>query len=387
MYSIFICMQFFSVLRPKDKSRTKTTKGRIAVCLFFACILNPDDALYWIVYLLADRLVPHPPLHPAGSVESIAHALNRIAQRQNARKYAARRPVVSALKAASQPSMATDRTPSQESSQEQPSADCDVLAANSNSSNSQDYVTPVPSYGTKVRQSYEPSSAISESASTWRDSPFYPSNAQSAVSQVTPISTNTWTDVHSGTPNSSSRQSFNKYHRSVPHTNSKRDISMSADTAKHHYGTPASLDLLHRIQLHNKAISRYIEMQRQHQTPPLSVHQPISLSTNPSSLCSTSKKQPTPTSSEYHSTSAPSFKFVVPHPPSTPKPNFMAGTHHRGVIRTTPISMWFCVLVFMLLYTCTNLPVRQFATSDCVCMTLYYSGHPYSSSESSSDTY
>ena len=340
---LFVC-NFFQFCDPKTNQGPRQPKVESLCAFFFACLLDTDNALCWIVYLLADRLVPHPPLHPAGSVESIAHALNRIAQRQNARKYAARRPVVSALKAASQPSMATDRTPLQESSQEQPSADCDVLAANSNSSNSQDYVAPVPSYGTKVRQSYEPSSAISESASTWRDSPFYSSNAQSAVSQVTPISHNTWTDSHNGTPNSSSRQSFNKYHRSVPHTNSKRDISnVSADTAERHYGTPASLDLLHRIQLHNKAISRYIEMQRQHQTPPLSIHQPISHSTNPSSLCSSSsKKQPTPTSSEYHdctSTSAPSFKFVVPHPPSTPKPNFMAGTHHRGVIRTTPISM------------------------------------------------
>ena len=299
---------------------------------------------------LLDRLMPHPPLHPAGSVESIAHALNRITQRQNARKYAAKRPVVSALKAASQPSMVTDQTLSQESSQEQESADCDVLAANSNNSNSQEYVIPVPSYGTKVNRSYERSSAISENTSTWKNSPFYPpatQNAQSAVSQITPISANTWTNIHNGISNSSiphTCQSFmtNKGHpSSSPHTNSRCDVSdMSADTAKHHYGTPASLDLLRRIQLHNKAISRYIEMQRQHQTPPLSVHRPSPASANPSRLCH-SKKQPTPTSSEYHdctSTSAPSFKFVVPHPPSTPKPNFVPGGH-RGIIRTTPISM------------------------------------------------
>ena len=121
---------------------------RYSHTLFAYMLHNTDIVLCTIVclfYLLADRLVPHPPLHPAGSVESIAHALNRITQRQNARKYTARRPVVSALKAASRPSMATNQTLSQESSQEQESTDCDVLAANSNNSNSREYVTPVPS--------------------------------------------------------------------------------------------------------------------------------------------------------------------------------------------------------------------------------------------------
>ena len=254
--------------------------------------------------------------------------------------------------------MVTDRTLSQESSQEQEqeSADCDVLAANSNNSNSQEYVTPVPSYGTKVNRSYAPTSAISENTSMWRNSHFYPpstQNAQSAVSQVTPISANTWTNIHNGTSSNNSstphtRQSCSKDHPQVSsvssRANSKRGVTesdSSANTAKRHYGTPASLDLLRRIQLHNKAISHYIEMQRQHQTPPLSVHQPSSSpATDPSRFCH-SKKQPTPTSSEYHdctSTSAPSFKFVVPHPPSTPKPNFTVGSH-RGVIRTTPVSM------------------------------------------------
>ena len=311
------------------------------------------SSLGYLFYFL-DRVAPHPPLHPAGSVESIAHALNRITQRQNARKYAARRPLVGALKAASQPSIVTDRTLSQESSQEQDSTDCDVLAANSNNSNSREYVIPAPSYGTKVNQSCELTSAISDSASMRRNSPFYPpaaQNAQSVVSQVASISANTWKNVHNGTPYPSiphTRQSFNKDQPSVSSlTNSKRIVTgMSADTARRHYGTPASLDLLHRIQLHNKAISRYIEMQRQHQTPPsTSVHQPSSVSTNQGSRshCHSDKKQPTPTSSEYHdygtSASAPSFKFVVPHPPSTPKPNFMAGTQHRGVIRIAPISM------------------------------------------------
>ena len=259
-----------------------------------------------------------------------------------------------ALKAASQPSIITDRTLSQESSQEQDGMDCDVLATNSNNSNSREYIIPAPSYGTKVNRSYESTLAISGSSSMWRTSPFYPptaQNAQLAVSQVTPISANTWTSAHNGTPNPSTphtRQSFNKDHPSASSlNNSKRVVTgMSADTAKRHYGSPASLDLLRRIQLHNKAISRYIEMQRQHQTPPpTSVHQSSSVSTNRSS-CSCGhgdKKQPTPTSSECHdygtSTSAPSFKFVVPRPPSTPKPNFMAGTQHRGVIRTAPISM------------------------------------------------
>ncbi len=259
-----------------------------------------------------------------------------------------------ALKAASQPSMMADRTLSQESSQEQDGTDCDdaVLAANSNNSNSREYVTPAPSYGTKVNRSYEPTSTNYDSTSIWRNSPFYPQtaqNAHSAVSQVTPISTNTWTNVYNGTPNFSSthhtRQSLNKDHPLVSSlTSSKRVVTnnvMSADTANRHYGTPASLDLLHRIQLHNKAISRYIEMQRQHQTPPLSgsVHQSGS---SQSRLCHSDKKQPTSSSSEYHdctSASAPSFKFVVPRPPSTPKPNSMAGTQRRGVIRTAPISM------------------------------------------------
>ena len=291
--------------------------------LSFAYMVN-IHVLDWLL----DHLVPHPPLHPAGSVESIAHALNRITQRQNARKYTARRPVVSALKAASQPRMVTNRTLSQESSQEQESTDCDVLAANSNNSNSQEHVTPVPNYGTKVNRLYEQSSAISENTSMWRNSPFYPpttQNAQSAVSQVTPISANIWTNVHNDTHNSS-----------TPHTCQSLNKGHSLSSR----GTPASVDLLRRIQLHNKAISHYIEMQRQYQTPPLSVHQPSSVST-PTRSCN-SKKQPTPTPSEYHdctSTSAPSFKFVVPHPPSTPKPNFVPGDH-RGVIRTIPVSMW-----------------------------------------------
>ena len=261
-----------------------------------------------------------------------------------------------ALKAASQPSIVTDRTLSQESSQEQDGMDCDVLATNSNNSNSREYVTPAPSYDTKVNRSYESTLAISGSASMWRNSPFYPptaQNAQLAVSQVTPISANTWTSAYDDTPQSSTphtRQSFNKDHPSVSSLNNSRRVvtGMSADTAKRHYGSPASLDLLRRIQLHNKAISRYIEMQRQHQTPPPtsgSVHQSSSVSANRGSRSHDhgDKKQPTPTSSECHdygtSASAPSFKFVVPRPPSTPKPNFMAGTQHRGVIRTAPVSM------------------------------------------------
>ena len=250
--------------------------------------------------------------------------------------------MVGALKAASQSNVMNDCTLSQESSQEQESADYDAIAANSNNCNSSEYLSPVPSYGTKVNRLYEPSSAISES--TWRNSPFYPQathNVQSAVSQVTP-------SIHKGTPNSSplaphTHHSLEDHPSFSPHTsngkNKHKNVSdTSADIAKHHYGMPASLDLLRRIQLHNKAISHYIEMQRQHQTPPLSVYRPSSISTNPSHL-SHKKKQPTPSSSEYHdctSCSAPSFKFVVPHPPSTPKPNFVPG-NHRGVIRTTPI--------------------------------------------------
>ena len=348
-----MCCNFFPVLRPKEKSKNKTSKGNSHT--FLAHIPIRLSSLGYLFCFL-DRLAPHPPLYPAGSVESIAHALNRITQRQNARKYEARRPLVGALKAASQPSIVTDRTLSQESSQEQDGMDCDILAANSNNSNSREYmyVTPAPSYGTKVNRSYESTLAISGSSSMRRTSPFYPptaQNAQLAVSQVTPISANTWTSAHDGTPNPSTphiRQSFNKDHPSVSSLNNGKRVvtGMSADTAKRHYGSPASLDLLRRIQLHNKAISRYIEMQRQHQTPPpTSIHQSSSVSVNRGSHSHghSDKKPPTPTSSDCHdygtSASAPSFKFVVPCPPSTPKPNFMAGTQHRGVIRTAPVSM------------------------------------------------
>ena len=246
--------------------------------------------------------------------------------------------MVSALKAASQSSVVTAQTLSQESTQERESVDYDVIAENSNNSNNREYVTPVPSYGAQVN----PSSAISQS--TWRNSPFFTpttQNAQSAVSQITPNLASPWTihnSTHSSTPHT--RQSFED-HPSFSHrtTSNKGHGDKSATTAQRRYGTSASLDLLRRIQLHNKAISHYIEMQRQHQTP-LSVNQPSSTPTNPSCLVHY-KKQPTPTSLESHdctSNSAPHFKFVVPHPPSTPKPNFILGGH-RGVIRTIPISM------------------------------------------------
>ena len=250
--------------------------------------------------------------------------------------------MVGALKAASQSSVVTDQTLSQESSQERENVDYDVITANSNNSNSREYFQPVLNYGAKVSPSYKPSSAISQS--TWRNSPFFTpttQNAQSAVSQVTPNLASPWTihnSTHSPTPHT--HQSFED-HPSFLHrtTSNKGDGDKSATTAQRRYGTSASLDLLRRIQLHNKAISHYIEMQRQHQTP-LSVNQSSSTPTNPSRLVHY-KKQPTPTSSESHdctSNSAPHFKFVVPHPPSTPKPNFILGGH-RGVIRTIPISM------------------------------------------------
>lgn len=335
----------FPVLRPKDNSKAKTAKC-MTTTYYYALLLRPCAQL--LIFFFVDRIVPHPPLHPAGSVESIAHALNRITQRQNARKYAARRPVVSALKAASLARMATADEPSshQERSEEQDGTctPCDVIAVNSNNSNSREYATPVPSRSTKISQSLKPSSAISDSK--WRNFPLCVQTDQNAHSQVTPNSSNVQT-VHAGTHFSTSPtfQSLKDHPSMSCDNNSKHNMSgRTADASRYHHSTSTSLDLLRRIQLHNKAISHYIEMQRLHQAPS-SAHQPSSKSTtayHSRSHLSHNKEKPTPTSlidsHDYSSTPAPTFKFVVPHPPTTPKPNFIPESH-RGVFKMAPFSM------------------------------------------------
>lgn len=305
--------------------------------------------------------MPHPPLHPAGSVESIAHALSRLTQRQNARKYAARRPVVSALKAASQPSPVSAQLLHKESSREQESKpedgiDYDVIAANSNNSNSHSSVTPVPNYGAKINHMQEP--LLSTTTRTQR-SPLSSYTFLSAhdlpisrdphkfhfagsirgcedpsllagehsvfITQVAPNSEiiptnqdNTCSQLFT----SSYLQSTIKGHSPCGSAFTQASSNGVGDSGvKYRHGTPGSPDLLKRIQTHNRAISQYMEMQRQHNLP----HGHI-------------RTQPTPTTSVHHTTSTPSFKFVVPHPPPTPKPNFVLGGH-RGVIRTTPVTM------------------------------------------------
>lgn len=316
-------------------------------------------------------MVPHPPLHPAGSVESIAHALNRLAQRQNERKYATWRPVVGALKAASQPSPVYAQPSTQDSASERiiinepAGADIDdnnmMIAANSNNSNSnhRGYATSVPTSSTIVDHVQQPSpirfdqqsySTYSESCPpTSRDGsglhsyivsseqPTLLGHSTSAISQVTPNSGNACTSSdHTNTHFSTHPQSF-KDHHSFSVSSSVKAANGSTDcdgnkSSKRRYGTAASLDLLMRIQMHNKAISHYIDMQRQHHSP--SIH------TNPSPA---NRKQPIPSSSSSHShttTPAPTFKFVVPCPPSTPKPNSILKSHRvTRVIGTTPIAM------------------------------------------------
>ena len=319
--------------------------------------------------------MPHPALHPAGSVESIAHALNRLTLRQNARKYAvARRPVVSALRAASRQSPVSAQPLPQENSRGRESnatstcsdnIDYGVLVGNSNHSNDGDYATPfIPSYATMKCHNTNSHAQLSPTATlenhTLRNDAHYlcsgPLNYQSFTQQSHPtlsssdqpslfvgeplvysqVMTNYQsTNSYSSSPNiQSSKDSHHSSCLSVstPPDNSASHANKTRKSEKSNSGTSASLDFLKRIQLHNKAISHYIAVQRQRQSPGvLSMNSP---SPPP-------RRQPTPSSLSSHShtvTSAPSFKFVVPHPPSTPKPNFIP-RGHRGVLSTTPISM------------------------------------------------
>ena len=329
-----------------------------------------------------DRIMPHPPLHPAGSVESIAHALNRLTQRQNARKYAARRPVVSALKAASQPSPVSAQPASlpREKSREQENItavveiDYDTFVANSNNSNSNSrgYITPDPNYA----HSY-PSMMSANYDSNWKShrhnvlttfdnvqkdyrhflndtssnqimqnthsnnfvasqdhSSHTATGKLSTESQFTPNTKSSYFhSSHNNTYSPSTPQSFTDHHysTSVP---TQAGVSDGDGSAKRRHGTSASFDLLRRIQEHNKAISHYMQVHRQYQSPTLSSD------TSRSPPC---RQQPTPSSSacQYQTVAnadVPSFKFVVPHPPVTPKPPNFSFRSHRGVTNSTSIS-------------------------------------------------
>lgn len=301
-------------------------------------------------------MVPHPPLHPAGSVESIAHALSRLTQRQNERKYTARRPVVSALKATSQPSPVSTQPPIQKNSskgdENAPAGgevNCIAIAANSNSSNSRDYVTPVPSYVFATEMYQPPPTVVGsrwgdfsqcrsdlQSQNTFQPSGDVTSDEQSTLlvspfSQVTPNSGNTMSCTSSDHNNmhlSPHIQSFQDHHPSLFSSSAQEASGGDRNcSSKHRYGTRASLDLLKRIQMHNKAISHYTDMQRLHHSPSVPASSPV---------CP-SRREPVPSSSSSHShtaISAPSFNFIVPHPPSTPKPNFIL-RGHRGVVGTS----------------------------------------------------
>ena len=310
--------------------------------------------------------MPHPPLHPAGSVESIAHALNRLTQRQNARKYAARRPVVSALKAASQPSPVSAQPASLpgEKSREQENVtavveiDCDTFVTNSNNSNSNSrgYITPDPSYA----HSY-PSMMSANYDSNWKSDRhnvlttfdnvqkdyrcFLNDTSSNQIVQNTHSNNFVATQdhsLHTATGKLSTESQFtpdtknsyfhsshiNTYSPSTPQSG----VSDSEGSAKRCHGTPMSFDLLRRIQEHNKAISHYMQVHRQHQSPTLSSDTPWS---------PPGRQQPTPSSSacQYRtSADVPTFKFVVPHPPVTPKPPNFSFRSHRGVTNSTSIS-------------------------------------------------
>ena len=310
--------------------------------------------------------MPHPPLHPASSVESIAHALTRLTQRQNARKYAAGRPVMSALKAASQPNPESAQPLPHENSKEQRSSSVvcrddninfDVTAGNSNNSNSRDFVIPFPSYGTNITHDHPMSSKALESYTAfWKSNPLSshslhvspsPSYVQpsemtiplagESLSLSTVIRTNSernHNNVSSSTFHLSSNDHYNSPVVSVPSECATNNVDGETSKSKNrHFGTPASLDLIKRIHLHNKAISHYIDMQK---------HSPGVCAKTCVPHSPPMRTQPTPSTSSSHphtGTPAPSFKFVVPHPPSTPKPNFILRPGHRGPISTTSISM------------------------------------------------
>ena len=273
--------------------------------------------------------MPHPPLHPASSVESIAHALTRLTQRQNARKYAAGRPIMSALKAASQPNPESAQPLPHKKSKEQRSITHDH---------------PTSSKALENYTAFWKSNPLSSHSLHVSPSPSYvqPSEmtiplAGESLSLSTVIRTNSernHNNVSSSAFHLSSNDHYNSPVVSVPSECATINVDGETNKSKNcHFGMPASLDLIKRIHLHNKAISHYIDMQK-----------------NAPGVCAKTcvphsppmRTQPTPSTSSSHShngTPAPSFKFVVPHPPSTPKPNFILRPGHRGPISTTSISM------------------------------------------------